>query len=235
MNIGLGSDIARGYALPIQTAMREAVVVARLREGARREHVRTHAGVTSLTPPTADVADMPDVPSTPLEAMPGIADPALANALKEPVSDTYSRQTAIAQEAQEAGREAPSEKPEEEDRGLRVDWIEALYLATAGGKSALGFKGLFEPGAEFDAQLSEWHEQLLRVAAGTTDPGADNSYAGRAWWRVCWPTRPFRPTPASRHALVDGGRGAVVVYWRRPEQDCRLGPGEEGDVTLLYA
>lgn len=37
VQIGLGSDIAGGYALPIQAAMREAVVVARLREGMRRQ------------------------------------------------------------------------------------------------------------------------------------------------------------------------------------------------------
>lgn len=166
LKIGLGSDIAGGYALPIQTAMREAVVVARLREGARREHARTHAGETSLTPPSADVPDMPDVPSTPAEAMPGIADPMLADALKMPVSDTYSRETDKARKAQEAGREVRSEEPDEEGRGVRVDWIEALYLATAGGKSALGFHGVFEPGAEFDAQLSEWQGRLLRQAAG---------------------------------------------------------------------
>lgn len=37
-----------------------------------------------------------------------------------------------------------------------VDWVESLYLATRGGKKALGLGGAFEVGMEFDAQLSKW-------------------------------------------------------------------------------
>ena len=82
MSVGLGSDIAGGYSLSIQSAMRQAVVTARLRESQRRE----------------------------LNADGG---------------------------------------------SLRVDWVESLYLATRGGKQALGLGGAFEVGMEFDAQLSE--------------------------------------------------------------------------------
>lgn len=39
---------------------------------------------------------------------------------------------------------------------MRVDWIESLYLATAGGKAALGLGGTFDVGKEFDAQQSEY-------------------------------------------------------------------------------
>ncbi|WOO83345.1 Guanine deaminase [Vanrija pseudolonga] len=88
VKVGLGSDIAGGYALPLQTQMRQAVVVARLREGARRE-------------------------------------------------------AAFADGTSTAG---------DEGKGLRVDWVEALYLATRGGKGALGFGGVLEEGMEFDAQ-----------------------------------------------------------------------------------
>lgn len=95
VKVGLGSDIAGGYALPLQVQMRQAVVVARLREGARREA------------------------------------------------------------AFEAG------KPVDDGKGLRVDWVEALYLATRGGKGALGLGGVFDEGMEFDAQQGEsrvvWH------------------------------------------------------------------------------
>lgn len=86
VKVGLGSDIAGGYALPIQTAMRQAVVVGRMREGARRE----------------------------------------------------------------AGGEQPHD-----GRGLKVDWVESLYLATRGGHAALGLGGAFEVGLPFDAQESE--------------------------------------------------------------------------------
>lgn len=205
LKVGLGSDIAGGYALSIQTAMREAVVVARLREGARRESVRAHAGETSLTPPTADA----EPASAPAAEIPGISDPALADALKEPVSDTYSRQTA--KEAQDAGRgpAAAEAEPQEDAKGLRVDWIESLYLATAGGKSSLGFAGVFEPGAEFDAQMSECEHaaeryfSVQRAARGTTR--ADISHPRRAGRRAPRPARSLRPAQTSRHALVDRG------------------------------
>jgi len=37
MSVGLGSDIAGGYSLSIQSSMRQAVITARLREGSRRQ------------------------------------------------------------------------------------------------------------------------------------------------------------------------------------------------------
>lgn len=85
VKVGLGSDIAGGYALPIQSAMRHAVVTARQREGTRRE----------------------------------------------------------------GGGGAPAD-----GRGLKVDWREALYLATRGGHAALGLGGAFDVGMPFDAQQS---------------------------------------------------------------------------------
>lgn len=91
LKVGLGSDIAGGYSLSIQNAMRQAVVTARHREGDRRE--TAHAGG------------------------------------KAPL-DTGSA-------------------------NLRVDWKEALYVATRGGKKALGMGGCLEVGMEFDAQESE--------------------------------------------------------------------------------
>ena len=42
-------------------------------------------------------------------------------------------------------------------KSLSVDWKETLYLATKGGAEALnipGFRGSFETGASFDAQMS---------------------------------------------------------------------------------
>lgn len=47
--------------------------------------------------------------------------------------------------------EAPAE-----GTSLRVDWVESLYLATAGGKTALGLGGTFDVGSEFDAQQSKF-------------------------------------------------------------------------------
>ena len=42
------------------------------------------------------------------------------------------------------------------NKNLRVDWIESLYLATRGGKKAVGMGGKFEVGLEFDAQMSAY-------------------------------------------------------------------------------
>lgn len=90
MKVGLGSDVAGGYALDIQKQMRQAVVTARLREGQRQELM--HSGQEGLG-----------------------------------------------------------------GTSFRVDWVEVLYVATRGGKKALGFGGSFEAGSEFDAQMSECH------------------------------------------------------------------------------
>ncbi|ORY31819.1 putative guanine aminohydrolase [Naematelia encephala] len=95
LKVGLGSDIAGGYSLSIETSMRQAVVTARLREGARREG----GGAVKV-----------------------------------------------------------------DEKGLRVDWVESLYVATRGGKMAMGLGGCFEIGMEFDAQL-------IQVADEKTDEG----------------------------------------------------------------
>ena len=89
MSVGLGSDISGGYSLSIQSAMRQAVITARSREGQRRE----------------------------LKVFP-------------------------------------------EDRTLRIDWIESLYLATRGGA--------FEVGMEFDAQLSECDPKPSFLSGGSS-------------------------------------------------------------------
>nr|WRH23602.1 guanine deaminase [Naematelia aurantialba] len=100
VKVGLGSDIAGGYALSIETAMRQAVVTARLREGARRE----------------------------IE----VSGTAMAHA-------------------------------DSQNQSLRVDWIESLYIATRGGKKAMGMGGCLEVGMEFDAQLSESTQPHIRI------------------------------------------------------------------------
>ncbi|BEI95224.1 hypothetical protein CcaverHIS631_0101730 [Cutaneotrichosporon cavernicola] len=119
VKVGLGSDIAGGYALPIQVAMRNAVLVARLREGARRE--------------------------------------------------------------------GSSQPGKEEEGNLHVDWKESLYLATAGGRDALGLAGTFKVGAPFDAQ------QITLVQDGPVgsldifDLGDDEKWwheAVERWWCV---------------------------------------------------
>ena len=97
MSVGLGSDISGGYSLSIQSAMRQAVITARSREGQRRE----------------------------LKVFP-------------------------------------------EDMNLRIDWIESLYLATRGGKKALGMGGAFEVGMEFDAQLSECDPKPSFLSGGSS-------------------------------------------------------------------
>ena len=43
-------------------------------------------------------------------------------------------------------------------QSLAVDWKDALFLATKGGANALGLpSGVFQAGAPFDAQYSEWN------------------------------------------------------------------------------
>lgn len=45
MSVGLGSDIAGGYSLSIQSSMRQAVITARLREGQRQEQLHNEETV----------------------------------------------------------------------------------------------------------------------------------------------------------------------------------------------
>lgn len=49
-------------------------------------------------------------------------------------------------------------KKEEEGggRNLRVDWKEAVWAATRGGKAGMGLGGALEVGMEFDVQLSKF-------------------------------------------------------------------------------
>ncbi|KAK4684286.1 guanine deaminase, partial [Tremellales sp. Uapishka_1] len=119
--VGLGSDIAGGYALSIQTAMRQAVVVARIREGTRQESIHSlpHSHVT------------------------------------------------------EAG-----------NTNLRVDWKESLYLATRGGKKALGMGGCWEVGMEFDAQLIELAGEENPTGTGLLDlfDIASQDTTREGWW-----------------------------------------------------
>jgi guanine deaminase len=95
--VGLGTDVAGGYSMDVLGAMRWAVGVARISEGARLEMSGGQA-------------------TTPRDKVVG---------------------TAIS------------------NRGIRVDWKEALYLGTRGGALALGLgTGVFKIGAPFDAQQS---------------------------------------------------------------------------------
>jgi guanine deaminase len=50
---------------------------------------------------------------------------------------------------------SPTASASESRLSLRVDWIESLYVATRGGKKAMGLGGCFEVGMEFDVQKSE--------------------------------------------------------------------------------
>lgn len=113
LKVGLGSDIAGGYALSLQTAMRQAVAVSRLREGTRRETRRDMA--------------------------------------------RSQRQSHAERPEPEIAREesSPTASASESRLSLRVDWIESLYVATRGGKKAMGLGGCFEVGMEFDVQKSE--------------------------------------------------------------------------------
>ncbi|GFZ50530.1 hypothetical protein JCM24511_08287 [Saitozyma sp. JCM 24511] len=112
LKVGLGSDIAGGYALSLQTAMRQAVAVSRLREGTRRETQRDMArGLSHAERPEPEIAR------------------------EEPITSAT----------------VPSAGPS----SLRVDWMESLYVATRGGKKAMGLGGCFEVGMEFDAQKIE--------------------------------------------------------------------------------
>ncbi|WVQ84964.1 hypothetical protein IAT38_007128 [Cryptococcus sp. DSM 104549] len=91
LSVGLGTDIAGGYSPSIHTQMRTAVVISRLREGARCESLDCSFGTVH----------------------------------------------------------------EKGGKNLRVDWSEALWAATKGGKSGMGLGGALEVGMEFDAQLIE--------------------------------------------------------------------------------
>jgi guanine deaminase len=134
LKVGLGSDIAGGYALSLQTAMRQAVAVSRLREGSRREIQRDVARSRTQ-------AERPERP-----------EPEVVRGGPTPT----------------ASASGPSSS-------LRVDWIESLYVATRGGKKAMGLGGCFEVGMEFDAQKSELCgavrvRELPRSAARQTRP-----------------------------------------------------------------
>lgn len=54
-------------------------------------------------------------------------------------------------------------KKEEEGggRSLRVDWKEAVWAATRGGKAGMGLGGALEVGMEFDVQLSEFIDSFF--------------------------------------------------------------------------
>jgi guanine deaminase len=70
----------------------------------------------------------------------------------------------------EASKESGSaEEAPDVSRGLRVDWKESLYLATRGGKQAMGLGGCLEVGMEFDAQRSKFTD-LLKCRSRLTHP-----------------------------------------------------------------
>lgn len=100
LSLGLGTDIAGGYSPSIHTAMRQAVIISRMREGDRCESLGCSFGTV---------------------------------------------------------------KKEEEGggRSLRVDWKEAVWAATRGGKAGMGLGGALEVGMEFDVQLSEFIDSFF--------------------------------------------------------------------------
>ena len=106
VSLGLGSDVAGGYSLSLETNMRSAVYTARMREGLRLEEVHKCP------------AELEDAGGHP---------------------GTISK-----------------------GDGLGVTWTQSLFLATKGGKQALGMGGCFEVGMEFDAQKSEWGPRARR-------------------------------------------------------------------------
>ncbi|WVR06629.1 hypothetical protein IAU60_003661 [Kwoniella sp. DSM 27419] len=122
LSVGLGTDIAGGYSPSIQVQMRQAVVLARLREGARCEDMKCSFGQST----------------------------------------------------------------EREGKNVRVDWKEALYLATRGGKKGMGLGGAFEIGMEFDAQLIELANPAAPTGTGPLDlfdlPSTPLTALDQAWW-----------------------------------------------------
>lgn len=83
------------------------------------------------------------------------------------------RHTVAASKMREGSRLLSSSKrggqESEMQESLGVDWKEALYLATRGGALALGLprgSGIFEVGAPFDAQCSQF---TLVFAVALTD------------------------------------------------------------------
>lgn len=114
LSLGLGTDIAGGYSPSIHTAMRQAVIISRMREGDRCESLGCSFGT-------------------------------------------------VKKEAEGGGR------------NLRVDWKEAVWAATRGGKAGMGLGGALEVGMEFDVQLSEFIDflSLLFCSFSTTMAGAD--------------------------------------------------------------
>ncbi|OCF35004.1 guanine deaminase [Kwoniella heveanensis BCC8398] len=128
LQVGLGTDIAGGYSPSIQVQMRQAVIISRLREGARCE---------SLDCSFAD---------------------------------------ADAQEADAAS-----------SKNVKVDWKEAVYLATRGGKKGMGLGGALEVGMEFDVQLIELASRSSPSGTGPLDlfdlkVEEDPSKLDEAWW-----------------------------------------------------
>ncbi|WRT68094.1 uncharacterized protein IL334_005069 [Kwoniella shivajii] len=108
LSVGLGTDIAGGYSPSIQVQMRQAVIISRMREGARCE-------------------------------------------------------------AMNCSFAQVSEKEGNASKNLKVDWTEALYLATRGGKKGMGLGGAFEVGMEFDAQLIELANKENPTGTGPLD------------------------------------------------------------------
>ncbi|ODN93476.1 guanine deaminase [Cryptococcus wingfieldii CBS 7118] len=108
LSLGLGTDIAGGYSPSIHTAMRQAVIISRMREGDRCEKAGcSFAGMKS--------------------------------------------------EKEGGGRD------------LRVDWKEAMWAATRGGKAGMGLGGALEVGMEFDAQLIELASDENPIGTGPLD------------------------------------------------------------------
>nr|ODN91031.1 guanine deaminase [Cryptococcus depauperatus CBS 7855] len=108
LSVGLGTDIAGGYSPSIHTAMRQAVIISRMREGDRCEKHGCSFGTM---------------------------------------------------------------KKEEEGggRNLRINWKEAIWTATRGGKVGMGLNGALDVGMEFDAQLIELANDENLTGTGPLD------------------------------------------------------------------
>ncbi|WVF68728.1 hypothetical protein IAT40_003500 [Kwoniella sp. CBS 6097] len=138
LQVGLGTDIAGGYSPSIQVQMRTAVIISRLREGARCESLDCSFAAADAT-------------------------------------------------EQEKASSSCNGHSKGKSKNVKVDWKEAVYLATRGGKKGMGLGGALEVGMEFDAQLIELASKSSPSGTGPLDLfdlqiDEDPSKLDEAWW-----------------------------------------------------
>ena len=101
----------------------------------------------------------------------------------------------------------------DEEKGLRVDWKESLWVATRGGKGALDMGGVFEVGMEFDAQQSKFISSDVKLAIRDWSLKPVDILSIAPFRRTrCWRTRFFRWAICKTiSGMVDGGGREMVV------------------------